>query len=32
MARENDLVATKRVVGRVHMECNAECDRAKAVR
>jgi hypothetical protein len=32
MAREDDLVATERTLGRARMECDAECDRAEAVR
>jgi hypothetical protein len=32
MAREDDLVATKSALGRACMECDAECDRAEAIR
>jgi hypothetical protein len=32
MAREDDLVAAERALGRVRMECNIEHDQAKAIR
>jgi hypothetical protein len=32
MARGDKLVATEHALGRVHMECDAECDRAEAIR
>jgi hypothetical protein len=31
MAQKDDLAATERTLGRVRMECDAECDRAEAV-
>jgi hypothetical protein len=31
MAREDDLVATERALGRVRMECDTKCNRAEAV-
>jgi hypothetical protein len=31
MARENDMVAAKRALGRAHMECDVEHDWVKAV-
>jgi hypothetical protein len=32
MAWEDDLATTKHALGRVCMECNAECDQAEAIR
>jgi hypothetical protein len=32
MAREDNLVATERTLGRACMECDTECDRVEAVR
>jgi hypothetical protein len=31
MAQEDDLAATKRALGRTHMECDTECNRAEAI-
>jgi hypothetical protein len=31
MAREDDLAATERALGKACMECDAKCDRAEAV-
>jgi hypothetical protein len=31
MAWEDDLATTKHALGRVCMECNAECDQAEAI-
>jgi hypothetical protein len=31
VARENDVVATERALGREHMECDTEHDRVKGV-
>jgi hypothetical protein len=32
MAREDGMATSKRALARAHMECDGECDRAKAVR
>jgi hypothetical protein len=32
MAREDDLVATERALGRACMECDTKCGRVEAVR
>jgi hypothetical protein len=32
MAREDGLVASEHALGRAHMECDGECDRAEAIR